>query len=310
MKFCAPGILWRPSYQYQGNYAKARQILEEISAVCLEQLGKDHPLTIAVNHNLGMTLVTLGEKTRAREYARDFLDLLSDNLENVLAYFPENRRLGFVRNMGFSPYDLAATLGDGPLTANAVLTFKAAVLESVARDRRRALLSSGSENARLVEEINQLRQQFLEAQLSGDLQRTRNLGAELDEKEKELSRGLREDRTYRPLQAIAWEDVAQRLPINSVLLEFVFYNKHLGGNGGWRGWCGAVALTRGRQPAFRELGPSDEILKSIGRYLDVAAGESSLASQHEFQFGRCTHLKPVHARGLTPQITEESERWH
>ena len=109
--------------------------------VCLEKLGKDHPLTIAVTHNLGMTLVTLGEKTRAQEHAREFLNLLSDNLENVLAYFPENRRLGFVQNMGFSPYDLAATLGDGPLTADAVLTFKAAVLESVARDRRRALLS-------------------------------------------------------------------------------------------------------------------------------------------------------------------------
>src|SRR4029077_1937353 len=78
-------------FQYQGNYAKARQTLEEISAVCLEKLGKDHPLTIAVTHNLGMTLVTLGEKNRAREHTREFLNLLIDNLENVLAYFPENR---------------------------------------------------------------------------------------------------------------------------------------------------------------------------------------------------------------------------
>ena len=263
------------SFQYQGNYAKARQILEEISAVCLEQLGKDHPLTIAANHNLGMTLVTLGEKTRAQEYARDFLDRLSDNLENVLAYFPENRRLGFVQNMGFSPYDLAATLGDGPLTADAVLTFKAAVLESVARDRRRALLSSGSENARLVEQINELRQQFLEAQLAADRNRTRELVAALEEKEKELSRALREDGTYRPLQRVDWKDVASRLPMGAVLLEFFFYKKHLGGNGGWRDWCGAVALAREREPVFRELGPSDEVLRSIGCYLDVAAGESS-----------------------------------
>ena len=175
-------------FQYQGNYAKARQILEKLLPVCVENLGRDHPLAIAVAHNLGMTLVTLGETTSAREHARAFLDLLSDNVERVLAYFPENRRLSFVRNMGFSPYDLTATLGDGPLTANAVLTFKAAVLESVARDRRRALLSVGSGNARLIDEITQLRQQFLEAQLSGDLQRTRNLAAELDEKEKELSR--------------------------------------------------------------------------------------------------------------------------
>ena len=263
------------SFQYQGNYAKARQTLEEISAVCLEKLGRDHPLTIAANHNLGMTLVTLGEKTRAREHAREFLNLLSDNLENVLAYFPENRRLGFVQNMGFSPYDLAATLGDGPLTADAVLTFKAAVLESVARDRRRALLSRGSDNARLVEQMNELRQQFLEAQLAGDTDRTRDLAAALEEKEKELSRGLREDGTYRRLQQVDWKDVASRLPVGAVLLEFFFYKKHLGGKGGWRGWCGAVALAREREPVFRELGPSDEILKSIGSYLDVAAGESS-----------------------------------
>ena len=275
MKFCAARNSLATCFQYQGNYAKARRTLEEISAVCLEQLGKDHPLTIAANHNLGMTLVTLGEKARAREYAREFLDLLSDNLENVLAYFPENRRLGFVQNMGFSPYDLAATLGDGPLTADAVLTFKAAVLESVARDRRRALLSHGSENARLVEQINELRQQFLEAQLAADRHRTRELVAELEEKEKELSRALREDRTYRPLQQVDWQDVASRLPVGAVLLEFFFYKKHLGGKGGWRDWCGAVALARDREPVFRELGPSDEILRSIGCYLDVAAGESS-----------------------------------
>jgi CHAT domain-containing protein len=262
-------------FQYQGNYAKARRMLEEIMPVCLEKLGRDHPLTITVSHNLGMTLVTLGEKTRAREHAQEFLKLLSENLENVLAYFPENRRLGFVQNMAFSPYDLAATLGDGPLTAEAVLTFKAAVLESVARDRRRALLASGSDNAKLVEQINELRQKFLEAQLAGDTQHTRNLAAVLDEKEKELSRSLREDVAYRPLQQVAWSDVVSRLPADAVLLEFVFYNKHLGGAGGWRGWCGAVALAREREPVFRDLGPSEEIQRSIGSYLDVAAGDSA-----------------------------------
>jgi CHAT domain-containing protein/tetratricopeptide (TPR) repeat protein len=261
-------------FQYQGNYAKARRMLEEIMPVCQEKLGRDHPLTIAVTHNLGMTLVTLGEATRAREQTKGFLKLLSDNLENVLAYFPEDRRLGFVKNMGFSPYDLAATLGDGPLTAEAVLTFKGAVLESVARDRRRALLASSSDNGRLVELIDQLRQQFLEAQLAGDMHRTKDIAAGLEEKEKELSRSLREDETYRPLQRIAWEDVASRLPVDAVLLEFVFYNKHLGGAGGWRGWCGAVALAHQREPVFRELGPADEILRSIGSYLEVAAGES------------------------------------
>jgi CHAT domain-containing protein/Tfp pilus assembly protein PilF len=265
-------------FQYQGNYAKARQTLEGISAVCLENLGTDHPLTIAVTHNLGMSLVTLDEKTRAREHAREFLNLLSDNLESVLAYFPEKRRLGFVQNMGFSPYDLAATLGDGPLTANAVLTFKAAVLESVARDRRRALLSSGSDNSRLVEQMNELRQQFLEAQLAGKPQRTREIAAALEEKEKELSRRLREDGTYRRLQQVDWKDVASRLPVGAVLLEFFFYKKHLGGKGGWRAWCGAVALAREREPVFRELGPSDEILRSIDSYLDIAAGESSRIS--------------------------------
>ncbi len=281
----------------------------------MEQLGKDHPLTIAANHNLGMTLVTLGEKTGAREQAREFLSLLSDNLENVLAYFPENRRLGFVQNMGFSPYDLAATLGDGPLTADAVLTFKAAVLESVARDRRRALLSRGSDNARLVERINELRQQFLEAQLAADTHRGRELVAELEEKEKELSRALREDGTYRPLQQVDWKDVASRLPVGAVLLEFFLYKKHLGGKGGWRDWCGAVALAREREPVFRELGPSDEILKSIGCYLDVAAGErillnanfnapanASSASSHEEPNRRITEL--AGAAALNARIEE------
>ena len=101
-------------YQYRGDYTKARQILEELLPVCVANLGRDHPLAIAVAHNLGMTLVTLGETNNAREHAQGFLELLNDNVERVLAYFPENRRLSFVRNMGFSPYDLAATLGDGP----------------------------------------------------------------------------------------------------------------------------------------------------------------------------------------------------
>jgi CHAT domain-containing protein/tetratricopeptide (TPR) repeat protein len=260
--------------QYQGKYDKAREILEQTMPLCLEKLGKDHPLTIAVTHNLGMTLVTLGEKNRAREHTQEFLRLLWDDLENVLAYFPENRRLEFMHNMGFSPYDLAATLGDGPLTAEAVLTFKAAVLESVARDRRRALLARDSDNAKLVEAISELRQQFLEAQLAGDIHRTKDLAGMIEEKEKELSSSLREDATYRPLEQISWQDVTSRLPADAVLLEFVFYNKHLGGAGWWRAWCGAVALTRGREPVFRELGPSHDILKSINSYLHAATGNS------------------------------------
>jgi CHAT domain-containing protein/tetratricopeptide (TPR) repeat protein len=262
------------SFQYQGKYDEARQILEQVVAICVKKLGPDHPLTIAVTHNLGMTLVTLGEKAGAREYTKGFMNLLADNLEKVLAYFPENRRLSYVRNMGFSPYDLAATLGDGPLTADAVLTFKTAVLESVARDRRRALLASDSDDARLVEQINELRQQFLEAELAGDTDRTKNLATRLDEQEKELSRRLRDEGTYKPFQQVAWESVASRLPAGTVLLEFVFYNKHLGVDGGWRGWCGAVALSHEREPVFRELGPSDEILKSISSYLHLAARDS------------------------------------
>ena len=89
--------------QYEGEYAEARQILEELVKICRERLGLDHPLTIAVTHNLGMTLVTLGDKTGAGECAGTFLNQLTDHLEKVLAYFPENRRLSYVQNMGFSP---------------------------------------------------------------------------------------------------------------------------------------------------------------------------------------------------------------
>ena len=94
-------------------------------------------------------------------------------------------------------------------------------------------------------------------------------------KKKKSSPGhLRKEETYKPLQQVAWENVAAHLPGDAVLLEFVFYNKHLGGEGGWRGWCGAVALSRERKPVFRELGPSDQILKSIRNYLDAATGET------------------------------------
>jgi CHAT domain-containing protein/tetratricopeptide (TPR) repeat protein len=260
--------------QYEGKYSEARQTLEKIVLICREKLGPDHPLTIAVTHNLGMTFVTMGDKIRAGESAGIFLNLLADHLEKVLAYFPENRRLTYVQNMGFSPYDLPATLGDGPLTAEAMLTFKTAVLESVARDRRRVLLAHDPNDARLIEQIDELRQQFLEAELGGDTDSTKKLAVGLDEKEKELSRHLRDEGTYKPLQQVAWENVASRLPGDAVLLEFVFYNKHLGGEGRWSGWCGAVALSREREPVFRELGASNEILKLIGNYLDAATGET------------------------------------
>ena len=132
------------------------------------------------------------------------MNLLASHLEKVLAYFPENRRLTYVQNMGFSPYDLPATLSDGPLTAEAVLTFKTAVLESVARDRRRALLARDPDDARLLEQINELRQQFLEAELGGDTARTKKLAAGLDEKEKELSRHLRDEGTYKRCWQWLW----------------------------------------------------------------------------------------------------------
>jgi hypothetical protein len=35
-----------------------------------------------------------------------------------------------------------------------------------------------------------------------------------------------------------------------------------------------VALAHQHEPVFRELGPADEILRSIGSYLEGSAGES------------------------------------
>ncbi len=262
--------------QYEGEYSRAEQIFEDVLNVSRTNLGNDHPLTIAVTHNLGMTMVTLGGKASAQQETQTFLTLLSSELENVLSYFPENRRLGFVQNMGFSPYDLPATLGDGPLTAKAVLTFKGAVLDSVARDRRRSSLATDVDDVKLVERIDQLRQEYLDAQFAGDGNRTKSIGSSLEDVEKELSRKLRDDKSYRPLQIVAWEDVSSRLPANALLLEYVFYNKHLGAAGGWRAWCGVVALARDRDPFFREIGPSDELLKAANACLDLAAKEPDI----------------------------------
>lgn len=258
-------------FQYEGDYSKAEQILEDVLTQCWTNLGTEHPLTIAVTHNLGMTMATLGDKEHAQQETRSFLNLLGSELEKVLAYFPENRRLGFVQNMGFSPYDLAATLGDGALTAEAVLTFKAAVLESVARDRRRASLATDPDDAKLVGHIDELRRQYLDAQLAGDSNRTKNISSSLEDEEKELSSHLRDDKSYRPLQTVTWKDVASRLPHDAVLLEYVFYNKHLGAAGGWRAWFGVVVLTRDHNPVFKEIGPSDELLEATEACLDLAA---------------------------------------
>jgi hypothetical protein len=136
-----------------GEYAKAQPLLQEALRILQKVLGPEHPDTATSLANLARLELDLGRIDQATALARQESAAQLTILSKIFSFTSEQQRLAYLDI--FDPYSLfpflKATETD---LAAAVLRYKGVVLDSIIEDRLLAEASKGSEDQKLVEQLN------------------------------------------------------------------------------------------------------------------------------------------------------------
>jgi tetratricopeptide (TPR) repeat protein len=140
-------------YQSMGEYAKAEPLYQEALRIRLKVLGSEHPDTAISISALALLKFDLGRIDEATVLARQASAAELKILSKILSFTSEQQRLAFLDI--FDPYSLFPILkGTETDLAIAVLRYKGVVLDSIVKDRLLAEASQGSEDQKLVEQVN------------------------------------------------------------------------------------------------------------------------------------------------------------
>jgi tetratricopeptide (TPR) repeat protein len=140
-------------YEDMGEYAKAEPLYQEALRIRLKVLGSEHPDTAISISALALLKFDLGRIDEATVLARQASAAELKILSKILSFTSEQQRLAFLDI--FDPYSLFPILkGTETDLAIAVLRYKGVVLDSIVKDRLLAEASQGSEDQKLVEQVN------------------------------------------------------------------------------------------------------------------------------------------------------------
>jgi len=179
----------------------------------------------------------------------------------------------------FHPYSLFPFLkGTGADLAVAVLRYKGAVLDSIVEDRLLAEASHGSEDQKLVEQLNldksQLGQLLLQPaqKLSAEInQRTEALEGEIEKIESQLAQHVAGLGQARHALGVRLEQVQPTIPNDGALIEYLRYPHYLG-KGRLEPRYGAIVLFSEGAPLWIPLGKANEVEHLVRRYGTLVRG--------------------------------------
>src|SRR5260370_405930 len=140
-------------YQAMGEYAKAEPLLQEALRVYQKVLGPEHPDTANGLENLALLKFDLDRIDEATALARQKSAAELTILSKIFSFTSEHQRFPYLHI--FHPYYLFPFLkGSEADFAAAILRYKGVVLDSIIEDRLLAEASQGSEDQKLVEQLN------------------------------------------------------------------------------------------------------------------------------------------------------------
>ena len=293
-----------------GEYAKAEPLYQEALRICQKVLGPEHPNTATSLHNLAYFEFDLGRIDEARALARQASAAELTILSKIFSFTSEEQRLAYLDI--FQPYSLFPILkGTETDLAAAVLRYKGVVLDSLVEDRLLAQASQGSEDQKLVEQLNldksQLGQLLLQPaqKLSKETnQRTEALEGEVEKIESQLAQHVAGLGQARHALGVSLAQVQQIIPNDGVLIEYLRYPHYLGKEK-WELRYGAIVLFSEGVPLWIPLGKASEIEALVHRYgtrFKSRCGWSAVTT-----FYRLLNKQP----GLNVAIRtlDESRRW-
>ena len=180
----------------------------------------------------------------------------------------------------FHPYSLFPFLkGTEADLAAAVLRYKGVVLDSIVEDRLLAEASQGSEDQKLVEQLNldkrQLGQLLLQPaqKLSAETnQRIEALEGEVEKIESQLAQHVAGLGQARHALGVSLEQVQPTIPNDGALIEYLRYSALPGQRNQWEQRYGAIVLFSKGAPLWIPLGKANEIEHLVRRYGTLVRG--------------------------------------
>jgi tetratricopeptide (TPR) repeat protein len=264
-------------YRAMGEYAKGEPLLKEALRIWQKVLGPEHPLTATGLDNLALLEFDLGRIDEATALARQASAVDLTILSKIFSFTSEQQRLAYLDI--FRPYILFPILkGTEADLAAAVLRYKGVVLDSIVEDRLLAEASQGSEDQKLVEQLNldkrQLGQLYLQPaqKLSAETnQQIEALEGEIEKMESELAQHVAGLGQARHALGVRLEQVRPVIPDDAALIEYLRYSDYLG-KGKWEPHYGAIVLFSKGAPVWIPLGKANEIEHLVRRYGTLVRG--------------------------------------
>ena len=228
-------------------------------------------------NNLALLEFDLGRIDEATALARQASAAELTILSKIFSFTSEQQRLAYLDI--FHPYSLFPLLkGTETDLAAAVLRYKGVVLDSIVEDRLLAEASQGSEDQKLVEQLNldksQLGQLLLQPaqKLSAETnQRIEALEGEVEKIESQLAQHVAGLGQARHALGVSLEQVQPTIPNDGALIEYLRYSHYLG-KGKWERRYGAIVLFSKGAPLWIPLGKANEIEHLVRRYGTLVRG--------------------------------------
>ena len=264
-------------YWTMGEYAKAEPLYQEALRIRQKILAPWHPDTALSLDNLALLEFDLGRIDEATALARQASAAELTILSKVFSFTSEQQRLAYLDV--FHPYSLFPFLkGTEADLANAVLRYKGVVLDSIVEDRLLAEASQGTEDQKLVEQLNldkrQLGQLLLQPvqKLSAETnQRIEALEGEVEKIESQLAQHVAGLGQVRHALSVSLEQVQPTIPNDGALIEYLRYGHYLGKEK-WEQRYGAIVLLSKGAPLWIPLGKASEIEHLVRRYGALVRG--------------------------------------
>ena len=260
-----------------GEYAKAEPLDQEALRIRRKVLGPEHPDTAMILNNLALLEFDLGRIDEATALARQESAAELTILSKIFSFASEQQRLAYLDI--FHPYSLFPFLkGTEADLAVAVLRYKGVVLDSIVEDRLLAEASQGTEDQKLVEQLNldkrQLGQLLLQPaqKLSAETnQRIEALEGEVEKIESQFAQHVAGLGQARHALGVRLEQVQRPFPTMARSLN-TCGTRHYLGKGKWEPRYGAIVLFSEGAPLWIPLGKANEIEHLVRRYGALVRG--------------------------------------
>lgn len=244
---------------HRGELLKADRLFAQAGAILSKGRG-DQEVFIFITRGSAMVAQKRGQQERARTLSRQALDLAKKHLEQMLAYGTETQRLAYQAQS--VPYDQLANLGDPGLLAEATLSMKGAVLESLLVERALVRRINAPADQEQLDRINELKVEIMEKIARGDANVDR-LDRQLRKEQSALTRRLAA-LPYPSQPPAGLEALQASLRGDEALVEIVRFQRYAE-QGRLIPAYGALTLTVHSAPQWVPLGDADALDPRIER---------------------------------------------